>query len=72
METRAVVLKQTFRRPRTKHLVQEEKESQQRLHEGRLRMPTACSPSSRTSIKKWVNKTGRKDLLFNLNFGVLP
>lgn len=54
METRAeaVVLKQTYRRPRTKYLLQEEKESQQRLHEGRLRMPTAAAHQAPEQVSR--------------------
>lgn len=50
----ALILKQTYRRPRPKHLAQEEQVCQQRLQEGRLRSPVACSSKFRTRIKRWV------------------
>lgn len=50
----ALTLKQTYRRPRPKHLVQEEKECQWRLQVGRLRSPMICSSKFRTRIKRWV------------------
>lgn len=49
----ALILKQTYRRPRPKHLVREEKDWQRRLQEGRLRPPVVCSSKFRTRIKIW-------------------
>lgn len=54
IKAEALILKQTYRRPRPKHLVQEEKECQRRLQEGRLGSPVACSSKFRTRIERWV------------------